>query len=142
MYGHDAAATDASELLLRKMGLKPIILANPPTAGETVIEKLKRHLRQSGDVGYACVLLTRNDIGHVKSDASKAQARARQNVILELRMVLANLGRKRVAILYQESVEKPSDIHGLLYLPFKYKDRRSEGEAVQRTSGRGTYAGH
>ncbi|WP_448258375.1 TIR domain-containing protein [Microbacterium aurum] len=121
VYGHDAVATDALELLLRKMGLKPIILANLPAAGDTVIEKLERYLRQSGDVGYACVLLTPDDIGHVKSDASKAQARARQNVILELGMVLANLGRKRVAILYQESVEKPSDIHGLLYLPFKDK---------------------
>ena len=45
--------------------------------------------------------------------------RARQNVILELGMVLARLGRSRVAILKKESVEDPSDIAGLVYLPFK-----------------------
>jgi predicted nucleotide-binding protein len=34
-------------------------------------------------------------------------------------MVLARLGRRRVAILYKESVEQPSDIAGLIYIPFK-----------------------
>lgn len=119
VYGHDQAARDSLDLFLRRMGLNPIILATLPAAGDTIIEKLERYLRQSGDVGYACVLLTPDDYGHVKADASKGQARARQNVILELGMVLANLGRKRVAILLHEDVEKPSDIHGLLYLPFK-----------------------
>lgn len=103
------------------MGLNPIILANLPAAGDTIIEKLERYLAKAGDVGYACVLLTPDDFGHVKSDPAKGQARARQNVILELGMVLANLGRKRVALLLQDDVEKPSDIHGLLCLPFKTK---------------------
>ncbi len=44
--------------------------------------------------------------------------RARQNVVLELGMVLARLGRNRVAILHKGSVELPSDISGLLYIPF------------------------
>lgn len=121
VYGHDTDSTDALDLILRRMGLNPIILANLPAAGDTIIEKLERYLAKAGDVGYACVLLTPDDFGHVKSDPNKGQARARQNVILELGMVLANLGRKRVAILLQEDVEKPSDIHGLLYLPFKTK---------------------
>ncbi len=43
---------------------------------------------------------------------------ARLNVVLELGMVLANLGRKRVAILRKKTVEQPSDIDGLIYLPF------------------------
>ena len=33
--------------------------------------------------------------------------------------VLGRLSRKRVAILYKESVEQPSDIAGLIYIPFK-----------------------
>ena len=116
VYGHDTDSTNGLDLMLRKMGLNPVILANLPAAGDTVIE---RYLAKAGDVGYACVLLTPDDYGYVKSDPSKGQARARQNVILELGMVLANLGRKRVAILLQEGVERPSDIHGLLYVPFK-----------------------
>ena len=34
-------------------------------------------------------------------------------------MVLARMGRPKVAILHKESVELPSDIAGLLYIPFK-----------------------
>ena len=34
-------------------------------------------------------------------------------------MFLAKLGRKRVAILHKGSIELPSDINGLLYIPFK-----------------------
>lgn len=34
-------------------------------------------------------------------------------------MVLSRIGRQRVTILYKESVERPSDIDGLIYLPFK-----------------------
>jgi predicted nucleotide-binding protein len=34
-------------------------------------------------------------------------------------MVLARLGRKRVAILQKQTVERPSDIDGLIYIPFK-----------------------
>jgi predicted nucleotide-binding protein len=34
-------------------------------------------------------------------------------------MVLAKLGRKRVAILRKKTVEQPSDIDGLLYVPFE-----------------------
>ena len=34
-------------------------------------------------------------------------------------MALARLGRSRVAILYKETVERSTDIAGLLNLPFK-----------------------
>ena len=33
-------------------------------------------------------------------------------------MMLAKLGRRRVAILHKQSIELPSDIAGLLYIPF------------------------
>ncbi|MDJ0450546.1 TIR domain-containing protein [Methylocystis sp. JR02] len=47
--------------------------------------------------------------------------RARQNVVLELGMMLAVLGRQKVAILLKSDIdmEKPSDIQGLIYIPFK-----------------------
>lgn len=64
VYGHDIAARDALELLLRRMGLDPVVLQNLPAAGDTVIEKLERYLGEHGNVGYACVLLTPDDEGH------------------------------------------------------------------------------
>ncbi|WP_423776021.1 TIR domain-containing protein [Cellulomonas fimi] len=105
--------------MLLKFGLDVVLLANLPATGHTIIEKLEHHLSDSGNVGFACVLLTPDDIGHRKDSPADARPRARQNVILELGMVLARLGRARVAILTQHDIERPSDIDGLLYLPYK-----------------------
>jgi predicted nucleotide-binding protein len=119
VYGHDTVARDALELVLRRMGLEPIVLDNVPAAGDTIIEKLEHYLKERGNVGFACVLLTPDDEGYKSGKAEEKKYRARQNVILELGMVLARLGRQRVAILTKESVEHPSDIAGLIYRPFK-----------------------
>jgi hypothetical protein len=47
-------------------------------------------------------------------------SRVRQNVVLELGLLLSKFGRARVAILMkrQDNMEKPSDIDGLIYIPF------------------------
>ncbi|SRR6266852_3176312 len=96
VYGHDIAARDALELLLRRMGLEPIVLANLAARGDTIIEKLENYLGEHGNVGYACVLLTPDDEGHLAGKPEDKKYRARQNVVLELGMVLARLGRRRV----------------------------------------------
>lgn len=127
VYGHDTVARDALELVLRRMGLEPIVLASLPASGDTIIEKLEHYLKEHGNVGFACVLLTPDDQGHRAGKLEEIKYRARQNVILELGMVLARLGRGRVAILTKESVEHPSDIAGLIYRSFK--------ERVEEVSG-------
>lgn len=119
VYGHDETARDALELLLRRMGFEPIILARLAAAGDTIIEKLERYLGEHGNVGFACVLLTPDDKGHRAAHPEEKKYRARQNVILELGMVLARLGRRRVAILHKQSVELPSDIAVLIYIAFQ-----------------------
>jgi predicted nucleotide-binding protein len=119
IYGHDSASRDGLELLLRRMGLDPIVLANLPASGDTIIEKLEHYLKEHGNVGFACALLTPDDEGHKAGKPEEKKYRARQNVILELGMVLGRLGRGRVVILTKESVEHPSDIAGLIYRPFK-----------------------
>jgi len=119
VYGHDLGARDSLELLLRRMGLSPIVLGNLTAGGDTIIEKLERYLGANAQLGFACVLLTPDDEGHAVGKAEDKKYRARQNVVLELGMVLARLGRRRVAILHKESVELPSDIAGLIYISFK-----------------------
>lgn len=119
VYGHDIQAREQLELLLRRLKLEPIVLQNIPGAGDTIIEKLETLT----DADFACVLLTPDDEGRKRSkdggEADKVQPRARQNVVLELGMVLSRLGRRRVAILLKgPEIEKPSDISGLIYLPF------------------------
>jgi predicted nucleotide-binding protein len=119
VYGHDTTARDGLELLLRRMGMDPIVLGNLPAGGDTIIEKLEYYLGTEGNIGFACVLLTPDDEGNAVAEPEAKRYRARQNVVLELGMVLARLGRSRVAILHKESVELPSDINGLLYIAFK-----------------------
>ena len=116
VYGHDVNAREQLELILRRLKLEPIVLQNLPGAGDTIIEKLE--VLTSAD--FACVLLTPDDEGHPYGQPDKKRPRARQNVTLELGMVLAKLGRKRVAILNKgDEIEAPSDIQGLLWIPFK-----------------------
>ena len=119
VYGHDEIAKTQLEALLRRWDLEPIILDQQITSGQTIMEKLEEC---SKDIGYAIVLATPDDEGKsVKSD--KMQKRVRQNVVLELGMFLSKLGRDKVAILLKEAddFEKPSDIHGLIYIPFQNK---------------------
>lgn len=45
--------------------------------------------------------------------------RARQNVILEFGYFIGLLGRDRICCLYKGNVELPSNMHGIVYIPFK-----------------------
>jgi predicted nucleotide-binding protein len=117
VYGHDVTARNDLELVIRRMGLEPVVLQNLPAKGETVIEKLEHYIGEHGKAGFACVLLTPDDEGHKAGVPEEKKYRARQNVVLELGMVLAGLGRERVAILRKESVDEPSDMRGLIYIP-------------------------
>jgi len=118
VYGHDPSAKTELEAMLRRWGLDPIILDQLPSEGATLIEKLEKYYP---NVGFAVVLATPDDEAFPKGKPDEKKYRARQNVVLELGLMLAHLGRSRVAILLkaQDVMERPSDIHGLIYIPFK-----------------------
>ncbi len=119
VYGHDDIAKTQLEAMLRRWDLEPIILDQQISAGQTIIEKLEEY---SKEVQYAIVLATPDDEGKASSEETMKK-RVRQNVVLELGMFLSKLGRDKVAILLKEdkNFEKPSDIHGLVYIPFSNK---------------------
>jgi predicted nucleotide-binding protein len=125
VYGHDTTGRTELEAMLRRWGLNPLILDQLTSGGQTIIEKLES---AAGQAKFAVVLATPDDEGHRKEHPEEKAFRARQNVVLELGMMLTKLGRDRVAVLMkqQENMERPSDIQGLLYIP--YKD--SVGEAA------------
>ncbi len=118
VYGHDEQALTQLEAMLRRWQLEPLILRHLPSGGKTIIEKLDHY---QGDASFGVVLATPDDEGHVKGEPGAKNGRARQNVVLELGMLLARLGRRRVAILIkcQCEMERPSDIQGLIYIPFR-----------------------
>lgn len=118
VYGHEQNTRGELEAMLRRWNLDPLILDQIPSGGQTIIEKLES-VRQ--EANYAIVLATPDDVGHRRDHPDERLQRARQNVVLELGMMLALLGRQRVAILLPSSadMERPSDIHGLIYIPYK-----------------------
>lgn len=119
VYGHDITARTQLEAMLRRWDLDPLILDQLPSEGQTIIEKLERYT--GGEVRFAVVLATPDDIGYAKAKEDEKKFRARQNVVLELGLLLKQLGRPKVAILIknQDQMERPSDIQGLIYLPFR-----------------------
>jgi predicted nucleotide-binding protein len=126
VYGHDTTSRTELEAMLRRWGLDPIILDQLPSEGSTLIEKLERHYP---NVGFSVVLATPDDEAYPKGKPDEKKFRARQNVVLELGLLLAHLGRSKVAILLkdQEIMERPSDIQGLIYIPFKTDLAREAG---------------
>jgi predicted nucleotide-binding protein len=114
VHGHDEAAKhQVARFLERVKAPEVVILEEQPDRGRTIIEKFEQH---SASAGYAVVLLTGDDEGR-KLGTEELNPRARQNVILELGFFIAKLGRSRVAMLYQDGVERPSDIDGVLVSP-------------------------
>ncbi len=102
IYGHDQNARDQLEATLRRWELDPVILDQLPSEGATLIEKLENYVPNAG---FAVVLATPDDVGYPRNKEDQKAFRARQNVVLELGMLLAHLGRNKVAIL----LKRPRD---------------------------------
>lgn len=111
VHGHDEGAQQTVARFVERIGFDAIILSEQANQGRTVIEKIEAH----GDVGFAVVLLTPDDVGG--KDAHSLRPRARQNVLLELGYFIALLGRKRVCTFAKGSLEIPTDFAGVVWEP-------------------------
>ena len=112
IHGHDEAAKLDVARFLEQLDLEPVILAEQPSGGRTIMEKVEAH----ADVGYAVALLTADDFGSRQGDDA-VRPRARQNVIFELGYFIGRLGRERVCALTKGQPEIPSDYSGVVYIP-------------------------
>ena len=113
VHGHDEAVREIVARFITTIGLEAVILHEQANRGMTVPEKLEAN----GNVGYAVVLLTPDDLGREKSETEE-KPRARQNVILELGYFIGHLGRGRVTAILKDEVEIPSDYMGVVYMHF------------------------
>ncbi len=114
VHGRDEGVKDTVARFLEKLGLEPIILAEMPGQGQTIIEKFEQHAQ----VGFAIVLLTPDDAGLLQGDENELiRPRARQNVIFELGFFIGRLGREYVRALTKGEVEIPSNYVGIEYIP-------------------------
>ena len=112
VHGHDEAVREAVARFISRFDLTPVILHEQASQGRTIVEKLEHH----GDVSYAVVLLTPDDVGG--PSPHDLRPRARQNVVLELGYFVGRLGRDRVCAVHRGELELPSDYMGVIYIPF------------------------
>lgn len=137
VHGRDHNPMKELKTMLREFGLNPIVLHEQPSGSRTIVEKLEKY----SDVGYAFVILTPDDIGISSHDLdieklrkgrigrklagsidymlSQMRTRARQNVVLEFGYFIGLLNRDKVCCLYKGDIELPSDMHGIVYIPFR-----------------------
>jgi predicted nucleotide-binding protein len=120
VQGHDRASPGQLELVLRRLGLDLFVLANTGGGGLTLIEALEKEIGpQSDQCRFAINLLMPDHMGYARADgADNAAPCARQNVVLEKGIVLSALRRPNVAILKKGDIEIPSDVRGIIYIPF------------------------
>ena len=122
------------ELVLHKLGLNPFVLANTGGGGQTIIEALEKETGpRPGRARFGIVLMTPDDVGYAKRDGpAKAEPRARQNVVMEMGMLVSAIGRTNVAILKKGHLEVPSNVDGIIYLAFNDHVKETVPKLVER----------
>ena len=135
VHGHDREARDQLELVLMRLGLQPFILQNNDGGSKTIIEALEQNIYR--DSAFGIILMTPDDFGHPKNKEEDRQPRARQNVILEMGMIMAALGRNKMAILKKGALEMPSDADGIIRLEFNERVQEQVPKLVQRLEAAG-----
>lgn len=93
----------------KDLGFATLELAQEPNAGLTVLGKLEA---AAGDCDSAVIVMTGDD----RDEAG--QVRARENVLHEIGYFQGKYGLARVVLLHEDGVNIPSNIQGLVYLPF------------------------
>lgn len=112
VHGHDGEKKhQLARFLLALTGQEPVILHEQPSRGTVLMEKLEASAARTG---YAIALLTADDLGKAK-DEDDLKPRGRQNVVFEMGFFMGALGRKNVAVLYDDGVEEPGDMKGFVY---------------------------
>ncbi|AIO47072.1 putative nucleotide-binding containing TIR-like domain protein [Burkholderia cepacia] len=93
----------------KDVGISTIELAQEANAGLTIIEKLEKN---AAECDSAVIVMTGDDID------SDGLARARENVMHEIGYFQAKYGRARVCLLHEEGVNIPTNLSGVVYVPF------------------------
>ncbi|MCL4632826.1 nucleotide-binding protein [Burkholderia sp.] len=93
----------------KDIGLATLELAQEPSAGQTIIEKLESN---ASFCDSAVIVMTGDDVD------AEGQARSRENVMHEIGYFQAKYGRSRVCLLHEEAVSIPTNLSGVVYVPF------------------------
>ncbi|BCW12147.1 hypothetical protein NtRootA4_32090 [Arthrobacter sp. NtRootA4] len=114
VHGHDTSLKHEAARFLRDLtGEEPVILHEQIDGGRSLIEKFEE---SAATTAFAVVLLTADDLGRAKDDATD-RPRGRQNVVFEMGFFFGSLGRGNVAVIHDDGIEEPGDVKGMLYVP-------------------------
>lgn len=127
MSGRNRKAHNALLLWLKDLHLDVVVLEAHSTKGsDTTAEALETAMSRCGT---GLVLATPDDVGRLVADedgrplppgkAEKNEARARQNVVLEMGLLWGHLGRERLILLMEETVNLGTDTAGFMTIRFK-----------------------
>lgn len=108
-HGRAADWREIQPYIEKDLGLDTLELAQQANLGRTILEKLRV---EADKCDSAVIVMTGDD-----TDAG-GQARARENVIHEIGYFQGRFGFERVILLHEDEVSIPSNIHGVVYLPF------------------------
>jgi predicted nucleotide-binding protein len=107
----------------KDLGIETLELAQEPNFGRTVLQKLAE---ESARCSYAIIVMTGEDT------MADGQVRARENVIHEIGYFQGKFGLSSICLLHEEGVNTPSNIHGLVYIPFPPGIVRASFSALAR----------
>ena len=114
VHGQDGEMKQNVARFLETIDVELVILEEPASKGNTLIEKLEEHAL----VPFAIVLLSPDDVGGLSSSKIELKRRARQNVIFELGYFIGKLGRARTCVVHKGEVDIPTDFAGVVYVPY------------------------
>lgn len=108
-HGRAADWREVQAFVEREVDLRTLELAQEPNRGRTILEKLEQ---ESARCWFAVIVMTGDD------EVAKGPPRARENVIHEIGYFQGKYGVANVCLLHEEGTNIPSNIHGLVYIPF------------------------
>lgn len=143
--GRNRKAHNELVLWLKNLHLEPVILESRTAQGSvTAAEALEAAV---SSCGTGIVLMTPDDEGRLSCDedgrtlrpgqTQKLSPRARQNVILELGMLWGHIGRERVVLLLDNSVDVGTDTAGFMTVRFTQDVRTAFEDLRQRLQAMG-----
>lgn len=108
-HGRASEWREVQSYIEKTLEIPTLELAQQANLGRTILQKLEE---ESSSCSFAVIVMTGDD------KDEEGNPRARENVIHEIGYFQAKYGLSGVALLYEESTNIPSNIHGLAYIPF------------------------
>lgn len=114
-FGRDEKILAQVEAFLLRSECNPIILRNKSIPSQLLIDEF---VKNAVNLSFAVVIMTGDDVGRLNVNYSQTMLRARQNVLFEFGYLVHLLKRNKVFVLHEGGVEMPSDLAGLIYIPY------------------------